>query len=56
MNKIKSTIAALMSLLTLSACAGSNSKQPTTNQKEKSNMESRIDNLINFLFYGIVKR
>jgi AcrR family transcriptional regulator len=24
--------------------------------KEKSNMESRIDNLINFLFYGIVKR
>lgn len=40
MNKIKSTIAALMSLLTLSACAGSNSKQPTTNQKEKSNMET----------------
>ena len=24
--------------------------------KERSNMESRIDNLINFLFYGIVKR
>jgi AcrR family transcriptional regulator len=24
--------------------------------REKSNMESRIDNLINFLFYGIVKR
>jgi AcrR family transcriptional regulator len=24
--------------------------------KEKGNMESRIDNLINFLFYGIVKR
>lgn len=40
MNKIKSTIAALMSLLTLSACAGSNSKQPATNQKEKSNMET----------------
>jgi thioredoxin 1 len=40
MNKIKSTIAALMSLLTISACAGSNSKQPTTNQKEKNNMET----------------
>ena len=40
MNKIKSTIAALMSLLTLSACAGSSNKQPTTNQKEKSNMET----------------
>ena len=24
--------------------------------KEKSNMDNRIDNLINFLFYGIVKR
>ena len=40
MNKIKSTIAALMSLLTLSACAGSSNKQPATNQKEKSNMET----------------
>jgi thioredoxin len=40
MNKIKSTIAALMSLLTISACAGGSSKQPTTNQKEKSNMET----------------
>jgi thioredoxin 1 len=46
MNKIKSTIVVLMSLLALSACAGSNNKgsksnsrQPTSIKKEKSNME-----------------
>src|SRR5574344_1152412 len=37
--KIKSTIAALLSLLTISACAGGNGKQPAPKQKEK-NMET----------------
>lgn len=40
MNKIKSTIVALLSLITITACAGGNNKQTTTNQKEKSKMEA----------------
>ena len=44
MNKIKSTIVVLMSLITLTACAGGNSNQKanqqTTNKKEKNNMEA----------------
>lgn len=40
MNKIKSTIVALMSLLSLTACAGGGQKQQTTNKKENSNMQT----------------
>jgi thioredoxin 1 len=40
MNKIKSTIVALMSLLSLTACAGGGQKQSTTNKKENSNMKT----------------
>ena len=40
MNKIKSTIVVLMSLLSITACAGSGHKQSTENKKEKSNMET----------------
>src|SRR5574344_2981048 len=44
MNKIKSTIVVLMSLITLTACAGGNSNhqanQQAINKKEKNNMEA----------------
>lgn len=39
MNKFKSTIVALMSLLSLAACAGGNKGQTATNKK-KNNMET----------------